>query len=326
MGPRPPSAAARPYLRYGGVVWHRLWHCGLLVNLLLAETEAEAAAGHHPDCPFQALAEPPRASRPGAAPRLRVADAYQAEAPDVPSPGLDAIAAALPPPALQLLLLLHRLMLAPDPAAAAIPVRSIAHAPTEPEAEAPIPGASPLADAPPAAPAEGIPAANAAVHPGHFPAPPALPALPSASLVAVCGSCRVVRDEHARHCRDCDKCVPGFDHHCLYLNLCVGRHNYAVFLVALAALAALLAVVVAGLAQTLHRSRTGALGRPFPFRDNADAFTSAVGVGLGISCLSLAGMITMLAFHLMLVARDTNTYAWIVNHWRRKSNVVANKR
>lgn len=33
----------------------------------------------------------------------------------------------------------------------------------------------------------------------------------------------------AKHCRDCDKCVDGFDHHCKWLNNCVGRKNYKSF-------------------------------------------------------------------------------------------------
>ena len=30
----------------------------------------------------------------------------------------------------------------------------------------------------------------------------------------------------AKHCRICDKCVEGFDHHCKWLNTCVGSKNY----------------------------------------------------------------------------------------------------
>lgn len=32
-----------------------------------------------------------------------------------------------------------------------------------------------------------------------------------------------------KHCGICDKCVPGFDHHCRWLNSCVGMKNYRFF-------------------------------------------------------------------------------------------------
>ncbi len=37
------------------------------------------------------------------------------------------------------------------------------------------------------------------------------------------------RSMNAKHCRVCDKCVTGFDHHCKWLNTCVGKRNYRWF-------------------------------------------------------------------------------------------------
>ena len=36
----------------------------------------------------------------------------------------------------------------------------------------------------------------------------------------------VCRTAGAKHCSVCDKCVEGFDHHCIWLNTCVGSRNY----------------------------------------------------------------------------------------------------
>lgn len=45
-----------------------------------------------------------------------------------------------------------------------------------------------------------------------------------------CHICDVHVSEKAKHCSACNKCIYDFDHHCIWLNTCVGGKNYRLFL------------------------------------------------------------------------------------------------
>ena len=37
-----------------------------------------------------------------------------------------------------------------------------------------------------------------------------------------CHLCGTPVTESSKHCKRCDRCVSGFDHHCIWLNNCIG--------------------------------------------------------------------------------------------------------
>lgn len=42
---------------------------------------------------------------------------------------------------------------------------------------------------------------------------------------ALCDLCGPI-DPRSKHCRACNKCIKHFDHHCKWLNNCIGKKNY----------------------------------------------------------------------------------------------------
>jgi palmitoyltransferase len=45
-----------------------------------------------------------------------------------------------------------------------------------------------------------------------------------------CSKCKFQKIPRSKHCVICDKCIDKFDHHCIWINQCVGANNYRYFL------------------------------------------------------------------------------------------------
>jgi DHHC palmitoyltransferase len=52
-------------------------------------------------------------------------------------------------------------------------------------------------------------------------------------FASICDKCDSIRPPRCHHCRICNKCVLQFDHHCVWLNNCVGYNNVRSFILAL---------------------------------------------------------------------------------------------
>ena len=60
----------------------------------------------------------------------------------------------------------------------------------------------------------------------------------------LCPECEVIRTNRSRHCSICNKCVERFDHHCPWINNCVGVRNHNAFIFFLVSTALSLAAVI----------------------------------------------------------------------------------
>uniref|UniRef100_A0A4X1SZY2 Palmitoyltransferase n=1 Tax=Sus scrofa TaxID=9823 RepID=A0A4X1SZY2_PIG len=128
---------------------------------------------------------------------------------------------------------------------------------------------------------------------------------PQAIPLRRCRFCMVLQPLRAWHCHECRRCVHRYDHHCPWMENCMGEHNHPLFV---AHLALQLVVFLWGLYLAwsgLHFFQPWGLWLQFSWL--------LLATFLLLSLFPLvAGL--LLASHLYLVASNTTTWAFISSH------------
>ncbi|XP_061904547.1 palmitoyltransferase ZDHHC20-B-like [Entelurus aequoreus] len=118
--------------------------------------------------------------------------------------------------------------------------------------------------------------------------------------IRYCDHCQVVKPDRCHHCSTCETCVLKMDHHCPWVNNCVGFSNYKYFVLFLTYASLYCAVICATVVQYFIKFWTKQLPDTHSAKFHI-LFLFFVAVLFFISILSL------LSYHLWLVGKNRTT-------------------
>lgn len=133
-----------------------------------------------------------------------------------------------------------------------------------------------------------------------------------------CVICQVHVHKHSKHCRSCDRCVEGFDHHCKWLNNCVGSKNYKGFFSLVCVTCAMIlqqfacSVYLLAISVLCRDEVAAKLESVFGRGIGLAGFRGAQGVFCALTLPPALLLGELLFFHLLLMYKGMSTYEYIM--------------
>lgn len=157
------------------------------------------------------------------------------------------------------------------------------------------------------------PASPALHNPNHAVVPD------SDGMVRTCRHCNISMSPQTKHCNICKKCVDNFDHHCLYLNTCVGSRNYRHFFVLITCCTLLMGIHLFIIAYQASSYDTAEYAKQIS--DRGISGGSYLALLLITGCVPLIGfllILSLLLFHIYITVLGTTTFRWILDRRRQQ--------
>ena len=116
--------------------------------------------------------------------------------------------------------------------------------------------------------------------------------------------CHVFKPERCHHCSTCNRCVLNMDHHCPWINNCVGFNNRKLFLLLLIYVLSTVYFILLTMAKTVYDT----LEYLFTTKIDVELHPSLLILSIYLFCIIFSFVLTMFVkFHIGLMLHNSTT-------------------